>query len=179
MSLHWITIVLGALAVIGGLVGLFRPGFIKRFAELFPRSVVPAWILTGLCCLLGAKEALAMNMGFLDSYKMYIYVLAPAVFVASVTYMKELLAPRALGGFLLLIAVTIVKTAALSDKPMFQIVVALAYLWIIYGLILLMSPWWFRKFYKPFFENDVLFKTAALGKTAVGLGLLWLGIFVY
>lgn len=179
MSLQWISILLGVLAAGGGLVGLFRPKLIHRFAELFPRSVVPAWILTALCCWLGTKEALAMNMGFLDAYKLYIYVIAPLVFLASVTYMKELLAPRALGGFLLLIAVPIINSAKLSDKPMFQIVVALVYLWIIYGLILLMSPWWFRKLYKPFLEKEGLFKVAALGKTALGLALILLGVLVY
>ena len=179
MTLHWISILLGALAVAGGLTGAFRPDLVRRFAELFPRSVVPAWILTALCCWLGAKEALAMNKGFMDAYEDYIYLIAPVVFIASVIYLKELLAPRALGGFLLLIAVPIVRTAALSGKPLFQIVVALAYLWIVYGLILLLSPWWFRKFNKPFMENGGLFKAAAIGKTGVGIALILLGILVY
>ncbi len=179
MNLQWISILLGVLAVAGGLTGLLRPQLIHRFAEVFPRSVVPAWVFTALCCVLGTKEALGMNMGFLDAYKMYIYVLAPLVFLASVTYMKELLAPRALGGFLLLIAVPVIKTAALSGKPMFQVVVALAYAWIIYGLILLMSPWWFRKFYKPFLEKEGLFKATALAKAAAGVGLIVLGVWVY
>ncbi len=179
MSLQWIAILLGVLATAGGLIGIFKPEMINRFAELFPRSIVPAWVLTALCCFLGAREALAMNMGFLDSYKIYIYLLAPVVFVASITYLKELLAPRALGGFLLLIAVPIVRTASLSGKPMFQIIVALVYLWIIYGLILLLSPWWFRKFYKPFLGNSGLFKATAITKTAVGLALILLGVIVY
>ncbi len=179
MSLQWISILLGVLALAGGLTGIFRPGLIRRFAEVFPRSVVPAWILTALCCALGAREALHMNMGFMDSYKMYIYILAPAVFLASVTYMKELLAPRALGGFLLLIAVPIVKTAALSGKPMFQVVVALVYFWIIFGLILLMSPWWFRKLYAPFMENEGLFKSTAAAKSMFGIILIILGMSVY
>lgn len=179
MSLQWISIVLGVLALAGGLTGLFRPDLIKRFAELFPRSVVPAWIFTALCCWMGAKEALAMNKGFLDSYEYYIYLIAPAVFFASIYYMRELLAPRALGGFLLLLAVPVVKTASLSGKPMFQVIVALAYIWIIYGLILLMSPWWFRKFYRPFLESEGLFRATALSKAALGIALILLGILVY
>ena len=120
-----------------------------------------------------------MNMGFLDAYKKYIYILSPAVFIASVVYMKELLAPRALGGFLLLIAVPIVRTAATSGSPMFQILVAVVYLWVIYGIILLMSPWYFRKFYAPFLEKEGLFKFAAYTKTAIGILFIALGLFVY
>ena len=179
MNLQWISILLGAVALAGGLVGLFRPELIKHFAQLFPRSVIPAWVLTAACCVLGAREALGMNMGFLNAYKGFVYILAPLVFFASVTYMKELLAPRALGGFLLLIAVPIINVAKLSGKPMFQVVVALIYIWIIYGIVLLMSPWWFRKFYKPFLENAALFKTAALSKTAAGAALILLGILAY
>ena len=179
MTLQWIAILIGALATLGGLVGVFRPELIKRFAELFPRSVVPAWILTALCCWLGAREALGMNMGFLDAYKKYIYILSPAVFVACVVYMKELLAPRALGGFLLLIAVPILQITRWHESPWRLVVVVLVYLWIVYGLVLLMSPWYFRKTYRPFMENEVLLKAAAIAKTTFGIALLLLGIFVY
>lgn len=179
MSLQWISILLGALAIGGGLIGILRPDLIKRFAELFPRSTVPAWIFTALCCWLGTKEALGMNMGFLDAYKKYIYFISPVVFVASVVYMKELLAPRALGGFLCLISVPIVRTASTSGEPLFQVLVTVMYLLIIFGIVLLMSPWYFRKSYELIVNNDKLFKVAAFGKTAVGLLLLIFGIFVY
>jgi hypothetical protein len=179
MTLQWISIILGLLALAGGIFGLLRPGLIKKYAELFPRSTAPAWILTALCCLLGAREALNMNMGFLDAYKHYIYVIAPVVFIASVVYMKELLAPRALGGLLLLIAVPILQAARWHESAWRLVVVVLVYLGIIYGLLLLLSPWWFRKTYRPVLENEALFKAAACGKAVFGLVLLLLGILVY
>ncbi|HSR87425.1 MAG TPA: hypothetical protein VLL07_00605 [Pontiella sp.] len=179
MTLKWISIILGLLALTAGVIAIIRPAFIRRLAELFPRSVVPAWILTALCCWLGAREALSMNMGFLDAYKAYIYLLAPLVFIASVVYMKELLAPRALGGFLLLIAVPILQEARWHASAWRLVVVVLVYLWIIYGLLLLLSPWWFRKTYQPFLDSEGLFKAAVYGKAALGLVLLLLGIFVY
>lgn len=179
MSLKWISILFGVLATGGGLVGVLRPDLVKRFAELFPRSVVPAWVFTILCGILGAKEAAAMNMGIVDAIKPYIPFIAVGVVAASVIYMKELLAPRALGGFLCLIAVPIVRTAAMSGKPLFQVLVAVMYLLVVYGIVLLMSPWWFRKCYEPFLKNETLFKAAALGKTAMGIVFILLGILVY
>lgn len=179
MTLQWIAIIIGILGTAGGLIGLLRPELVNRFAELFPRSTVPAWILMALCCWLGAREALEMNMGFLDAYKKYIYVLSPAVFIASVVYMKELLAPRALGGFLLLIAVPILQVARWHESSLRLVVVVLVYLWIVYGLILLMSPWYFRKISAPFMENNALFKATALAKTILGVTLVLLGILVY
>jgi hypothetical protein len=179
MTLQTISIILGVLATAGGLVGIFRPDLVKRFAEVFPRSVVPGWIFTALCCWLGAKEALDMNMGFLDAYKKYIYVISPTVFIASVVYMKELLSPRSLGGFLLLIAVPILEIARWHESALRLVVVVLVYLWVIYGLTLLFSPWYFRKIYKPFMENETLFKATAIAKTALGIILLLLGVAVY
>jgi hypothetical protein len=179
MSLQWIAIILGTLATAGGILGIVRPDLIKRFAELFPRSSVPAWILTALCCWMGVKEASAMNMGAVDVIKPYIPFIAVGVFAASVIYMKELLAPRALGGFLCLVAVPITRTASMSGSPMFQVLVAAIYLGVIYGIILLMSPWYFRKFYAPFTANEGLFKLVAYSKTGFGLVLICLGIFVY
>jgi len=179
MTLQWIAIIIGILGTAGGLIGLLRPELANRFAEVYPRSTVPAWIFTALCCWLGAKEALEMNMGFLDAYKKYIYVLSPAVFIASVVYMKELLAPRALGGFLLLIAVPILQIARWHESPWRLVVIVVVYLWIVCGLILLLSPWYFRKMYETFLENEARLKVAACGKTALSILLLLLGIFVY
>jgi hypothetical protein len=66
MTLQWIAIILGMLMLAGGLAGVLRPQWVRRFIEQFPRSTKPAWFFTALCCWLGAKEALGMNMGFLD-----------------------------------------------------------------------------------------------------------------
>jgi len=179
MGLQGISIILGVLAIGGGFAGLLKPALIHRFAENFPRSTIPAWVLTALSCWLAAREAAAMHMGFLDGIKVYIPFIAVGVFMACVVYMKELLAARALGGFLLLIAVPITRTASMSDAPLFQVVVAVVYVWVIYGIVLLMSPWYFRKMYKPFLENERLFKGTAFAKLAVGVLLLLLGVFVY
>ena len=179
MTLQGITIIIGVIALIIGGMGVFASDILKQKIKEFPRSSVPAWIFLALCCLLGAREALQMNMGFLNEYKKAIYIISPAVFVASVIYMKELLAPRALGGFLLLIAVPILRIASQSGVLYFQIISTIVYIWILYGLLLLMSPWYFRKINKPLFDSPTLFKIAMVGKMIVGLLLIGLGIFVY
>jgi len=179
MTLQGITIIIGVIALIIGGMGVFASDILKQKIKEFPRSSVPAWIFLALCCLLGAREALQMNMGFLNEYKKAIYIISPAVFVASVIYMKELLAPRALGGFLLLIAVPILRIASQSGVPYFQIISTIVYIWILYGLLLLMSPWYFRKINKPLLDSPTLFKIAMVGKMIVGLLLIGLGIFVY
>ena len=179
MTLQWISIILGVFALGSGAWGFLRPERVKAMLLAFPRSTKPAWVLTGLCCLLGAREALLMNMGFFNAYKQLIYILAPAVFAASVVYMKELLAPRALGGFLLLIAVPILQIARWHDSAWRLVIVVLVYLWICYGLLLLLSPWWFRKTARPLVENPALLRMTCALKAVLGLVLLLLGLLVY
>lgn len=179
MSLALISIILGMLAAAAGITAIVKPELVRKQIELFPRSVVPAWILTALCCYIGATFAHQMHMGFIDTYKYLINFIAPVVFFASIFYMKELLAARALGGFLLLIAVPILQIARLHDSAWRILIVTVVYLWIIFGIILLMSPWYYRKICAPLLRNDHLLKVGSYVKVALGVGLIMLGLFVF
>ena len=179
MNLSEITILIGGLAIVMAGVGLARADLLRGVIRGFPRSRYAGWILTGLCCWLGAREALLMNMGGLNGYKNFIYVLAPLVFIGSVTCLKELLAARALGGLLCLIAVPITKVAALSDRPYFQIITVIAYHWVVFGIVFLMAPWRFRQVHQRLLEQDRLYRLALGFKALVGAGLIALGFFVY
>ena len=179
MNLSEITISIGGLAIVMAGVGLARADLLRGVIRGFPRSRHAGWVLAGLCCWLGAREALLMNMGGLNGYKHFIYVLAPLVFIGSVTCLKELLAARALGGLLCLIAVPITKVAVFSDRPYFQIISALAYSWVVVGIIFLMAPWRFRQMHQRLLEQEKLYRLALGVKTLVGAGLIALGFFVY
>ncbi len=179
MSLSTLTIIIGALAILMAAFGFFRADLLRAYIKGFPRSSYAGWILAGFCCLLGAREALAMNMGGLNSYKMYVYLLAPLVFIGSITCLKELLAPRALGGLLCLVAVPITKVAVFSGQPYFQIISALAYLWVVIGLIWFLAPWQFRQMHQRILENDILYYSALGLKALFGIAFILLGFFVY
>ena len=179
MNLSEITILIGGLAIIMAVLGLARADLLRGVIREFPRSRHTGWVLAGLCCLLGAREALLMNMGGLNGHKNFIYVLAPLVFIGSVTYLKELLAARALGGLLCLIAVPITKVAVFSDRPYFQIITAVAYSWVVLGIVFLMAPWRFRQMHQRLLEQERLYRLALGMKALVGAGFIALGLFVY
>ena len=179
MNLSEITILIGGLAILMAGLGLARADLLRGMIRGFPRNKYAGWVLAGLCCCLGAREALLMNMGGLNGYKNFIYVLAPLVFIGSVTYLKELLAARALGGLLCLIAVPITKVAALSDRPYFQIITVIAYHWVVFGIVFLMAPWRFRQLHQRLLEQERLYCLALGFKALVGVGLIALGFFVY
>ena len=159
--------------------GIIRADLMRAYIKGFPRSNYAGWVLAGFCCFLGAREALAMNMGGLNAFKGYIFVLAPLVFVGSVTCLKELLAPRALGALLCLLAVSMVKVAVFSGQPYFQIISALAYAWVIIGLVWFMAPWQFRKMHQRILKNTTLYYSLLGLKSLFGLILILLGFFIY
>ena len=179
MSLDFLTIIIGVLAILMAGFGFFRADLLRAYIKGFPRSIYAGWILAGLCCLLGTREALAMNMGGLNAYKIYIYLIAPLVFIGSVTCLKELLAPRALGALLCLVAVPITKVAVFSGQPYFQIISALAYFWVIIGLVWFLAPWQFRQMHQRILENDFIYYSALGLKALFGVVFILLGFFVY
>jgi len=179
MSLSAIAIIIGMLAVVGSGLALLKPDAVKKGIEIFPRSTIPAWVLTALCCWLGAREAMEMNMGFLDAYKKYIYFIAPAVFVASVVFMKELLAARSLGGFLCLIAVPILEVARWHESSWRLLIIGIVYVWIVFGIFLLMSPWYYRKITAKVMRDDKFLQIGSFVKLVMGVFIILLGIFKF
>jgi hypothetical protein len=179
MSLSVISLIIGMLATAAGVTAVVKPDLVRAQLKQFPRSKVPAWIFTALCCAMGAYYASKMNMGVVDAIKPYIVYIAIAVFAASLFYMNELLAPRALGGFLCFIAVPIVNVAKMHESFWAKLITLVVYIWVVFGIILLMSPWYFRKWTEPLLTNDALLKYGSYVKMGLGLVIIGLGLFVF
>lgn len=145
MNLSTIALIMGG--VIWGLsfIMLVAPDVAMNIALKFPRSRLPAWILSAIDLVWSAMLLWNMPIGKLDMYKPLLYILTPLVFVMTVLIMDELLAPRALGGFFLLIASPILTVARLHNSPWRVVVPAITYLVIIAGMVLVMNPYYFRK----------------------------------
>ena len=91
MSLSSITLSLGLIGLIVSVYGIFFPSKVYYFVEKFPRNAFVGRILAAACCILAARESFAMNMAGLNVYKDLIYIIAPAIFVCSIIFLKELL----------------------------------------------------------------------------------------
>ena len=77
----------------------------------FSRNIPAAWILTALDVAWVAWIVFHASLGWFDPLKPALYILAPMSFLAMVFFMDELLAPRALGGLLLLLANPVLNSA--------------------------------------------------------------------
>ena len=179
MSLSIIALILGLIGLFFSVYGFIYPLRIYSFLQKFPRNEVMGKVLACICCILAARESFLMNMAGLNSYKFLIYFISPIIFACSIIYLKELLAPRALGGIYCLLAVPVVKTAALSDAYLFQIMSFIGYVWVIYGITLLLAPWNFRKINDFLSGKRVFPKNLFFFKAIFCIFLIYLALFVY
>lgn len=155
---------------------LAAPAAMTRALVAFPRNV---WVGRGLAAVaLGWSAWLAwdMPMGFVDAYKQWLYVLTPVVYLLVVWLMEDMLAARAFGGLLLLVAEPVLSAARQPGLPAWRLtMVVLVYAWIVAGMALVLGPYWFRKTVEPLCRSgDRCRKMGAVG-LAIGILLAALG----
>ncbi|MBN1671437.1 MAG: hypothetical protein JXR37_10410 [Kiritimatiellae bacterium] len=171
--------VLGALITASGLVCLLAPTRVREWARRFPRSLLAGRILTAGVVIWVALVLVRAPFGRFENLKPLLYVAAPLFYFLVVRYMDELLAPRALGGLLLLVANPVLKAAFLHESNIRLVMTVLAYLLVIAGMALVLGPYRFRLVAERFLTSDA--RCRALGAMRLVLGglLLGLGLLVY
>jgi uncharacterized protein YjeT (DUF2065 family) len=173
-------LLIGLLALTGGTISLLAPAKVRAGVAAFPRSVWPGRILASIDLIWAAYNLTLMHLGTFDAWKVHLYWLTPVAIVLCVVYLDELLSPRALGGFLLLAAGPVLAIARWHPSEWRLIVTTIAYLWILFGLTFLLSPWWFRRIAGRLTGlGDHAVRIIGAIKAAVGLGLIALALLVY
>ena len=119
------------------------------------------------------------NLGRFDIVKPALYLLAPACFFLLINFLDELLSARALGGLLLLIANPVLNAARWHDSAWRYVPIVLAYVWAVAGMLLVLSPYLFRRWVLPFCASDgrARLAGAALLALAILLGALAFAVF--
>jgi len=139
--------VLGALLIGLHLFLLLRPTLALKGLRAFPRNWVAGIVLTAICVPWFAL-LFRYNVPFLwmQDKQEFLSLAALALFFPIIWYMKDLLAVRALGCFLLLFGCP-VRDAALWHQPDWArwIVMGWIYLLVVIGIILVLYPWRFRR----------------------------------
>ena len=168
---------LGALGVLAGLVLLRFPAALRAGLAAFPRSKWPGWILTAACVFWVSWVIRHAALGRFEVVKPLIPVLAVVGFGAIVWFLDELLAPRALGGLLLLLANPMLNGVRWSDSAWRFAVVLIAYAWVVAGCILMLHPWSFRRMAGKFAGSAGGLRAAGWGKVLAGAILVAAGLW--
>ena len=178
-TLAQLAFLLGGLTLAAGLWQIVAPAQVRRMLEALPRHTPTAWALTAIDLLWVAWLLNETSLGRFDAWKPSLYFITPLSFFLLIRYLDELLAVRALGGLLLLLAHPVLQLIQWHPSPWRLVITTLAYLWVIIGIFLVMSPYLFRRVQRAVVPDDARGRFSALLKLVAGAGLVALGLFVY
>ena len=179
LPLSTIAIALGCFIMVMNLPAIFAPALFRRVATGFSRNAPAAWILTAIDVLWVAWIILHASLGRFESLKPLVYIGAPVSFFAMVFFMDELLAPRALGGLLLLLANPVLNSARWLDTQWRLVMVVIAYVWVIAGIMFVLSPFRLRQAAEWGTKTNLRCIVGGSIRILVGAFVLFLGLKVY
>jgi len=179
MTLAAMTVALGAVAGVLGVWLVGVPAGARRTMARFPRSRAAAWVLTTAVLLWSGYLLYHGPLGVFLPYRDWLYGLVPLAILLVGFFVDELLAPRALGGLLILIPAPLLAVARWHASPWRYVVIVLAYIMVLKGAALIAAPYWFRKSVERWLRTDA--QCRAWGGVALleAVGLLALGMCVY
>jgi putative effector of murein hydrolase len=180
MSLSALSIWIGSVYVALHLPLVVMPQLVRKLCEKFPRNFWMGALLTAIALGWSALEVNDMPLGnYIEEFKWLLWILTPVIFTLILAFMNELLAPRALGGILLLIANPVLSIQCLASSRATWLIAGLAYLWIIAGVILVLSPFRFRHAIEVACRTDGRSRLAGVLGLLVGCALIVLGFTVF
>ena len=181
MSLEELSLWIGGVYIALHIPLLAAPKKIRTLMKAFPRNFSAGVVLTGIALVWSAYEVYDMPLGALiEGYKWLLWGLTPAIYLLIVAFMNELLAPRALGGLLLLVANPVLSIQRLYSTRLTAVIAVLAYVWIVIGITLVLSPYRFRKVgVERWGSTDVRCRWAGAIGVALGVVLVALGLTVF
>lgn len=179
LSLSTMAIALGCFIMAVNVPALFAPAFFRKMALGFSRNVPAAWILTAIDILWVGWIIHHASLGRFEPLKPLVYVGVPVSFFAMVFFMDELLAPRALGGLLLLLANPVLNAARWLDTEWRLVMVVIAYAWAIVGITLVLNPFRLRQAAEWGTKTNLHCIIGGSVRFLVGACILFLGLKVY
>ncbi len=172
-----VTQILMALGVAHGLAGLWlaaAPSAARAMAQRFPRNVWAGRVLAAVAMAWSVWLVREMPLGWFDAYKGWLWAAGPVGYLLVILFVDELLASRALGGLLLLMANPILEAVRFKDSAWRLAAVILAYLWVFLGMALVLAPYRFRKWTEFLCSSETRCRGLGGVFLAVAAFFLWL-----
>jgi len=143
LSLHTVGIVVGAVLILIGLLGLLKPDF-ADLMQRFPRSHIAGVILLTICLIWTFWLVATIQMGEFSGFRRPLLIALPVGYVLVLRFVDEFLAVRALGILCLIAAEPLLDSAFLRYETSRLLITVFAYLLIIAGLFWVAIPYVLR-----------------------------------
>lgn len=176
MNISVIAVIIGMVYILAGLGLALGGGFVQRALGRFPRSQ-PAGIALAAMAM-GWTAIILWNspLGWFEPYRQWLPWLAVIIYLATVLLVDDLLAPRALGGLLLLVGAPVLDVIRWEPTSWRLALTVQAYIWVVAGMVLVFSPFRFRRLCEWIYKTGR--RPVWAGAGVVGLGMIILGLTV-
>ena len=180
LSLSFVASCLGTFFVLINLPFILAPDLTRRLLQGFPRIRVAAALLTALdLCWFGWLLYHEPLWQFFDYVRPWLWLIMPVLTILVCVFVDELLAARALGGLLLLVAGPMLDAARFHPSVWRYLPIVMAYIWIAAGCIFVLAPYRVRRFFEFITRTDRRCRVGGSVRLAIGLLLLWLAWKVF
>lgn len=179
---------MGAVLVVMAAPCFLAPGKAREAARAFPRNAMLGWLLTTVSLVWAAWLLYNVPLPRLDVFQRIIdlekmkpslLVLTPLFIYLVGRFVDELLAARALGGILILIPAPILDAIRWPTNSLRLPVTILCYVLVIEGIVLILSPYLFRRQAERLLATDRSARITGIVGAVLGAALLALSLTVY
>jgi uncharacterized membrane protein len=174
----WAVLLGGILVVLFGLA-LVLPEMFRNGCRKFLRSRSAAWVLVTADICWSAWLLYNEPMPRLEDYKPWLWLAAPVSILLIGFFVDELLAPRALGGLMLLTAAPVLFAARFNPSSWRLFMSVFGYVIVIAGIVFVLAPYQFRNLTGAWFASGARRLTGTCLGLLAGAAMLALGLLVY
>jgi hypothetical protein len=179
MSLSILAIGLGLLVALPHIYGVLKPASFGAGLRKFPRSEIWGYVLMGLGTLWFLWNLNRETISDFAAYKNIMMLAFGAVGLLACIFVRDFLAVRGLAVVLLLMGKVMLDTARWHDSDWRLLIAVWAYLWILAGMWLIISPWRLRDLIQWVTSDERRIRMSSGIRVAFGLFVVILGIAVY
>lgn len=180
MTLSELSLLVGGVYVVLHMPLVITPRATLKGLRIFPRNFWMGAVLAAVAVIWSAVEVNAMPLGnFIGGYKWLLWIITPVVYALVLMFMNELLAPRALGGLLLLSANPVLSIQCLYASQATWLIAGLAYVWVVAGAWLVLSPYRFRHAVEVVCASAGWCRVAGAAGVFIGCVLVGLALTVF
>lgn len=155
------------------------PDWAMKGLHRFPRSRVMAGILTVIGFAWAGWLLHQTPLGRFEMIRCPVYIALPVICVLVNIFNEELLAPRALGGIMILVPAPLLAAARWHPSAWRYVIIVLAYILVIKGVALILSPYLFRRAGERIMKHGALCRACGGLGAAISILLIVLGVAVY
>lgn len=172
LSLYAVGLAVGLLLIVAHVMALVNEQEVRPFLRRLPRSVWWGRILLTVDAVWAFGLILTVDLGEFTSWRQIILLGIVGAYLATVFFVEEFLAVRALGILLLLAAEPLLEASFLHPQTSRLLLTLLAYAWATVGMFWVGMPYLLRDQIGWVTKTDLRWKAAAFGGIAYGVLVL-------